>query len=319
MPAEFQRADTAPYDKSGRLIRSVACSGCGYDLLGLDVRASCPECGAAVARSVAGDLLEFMDTERLELLHRRLGRVVKGTYLSVLMPIVGSLVSGLLFGLSFSATGGPPVSFALMNSVGLVLIALNAIGLVVLTTAWLPLGKTDGDSGQTRLDRAARRAGILMIVGYAASLAIQLLSSGPGVFGSAMTGLGGSPIVGIFVLLCYPVWLGCSAAYLWNAQAFLAGIAARAPDPLLVHRARGRRLSSVLWWTLGVLALFLGPLVAISNLLSTLKDVRFHTKRAREARAAAPVGAAAGAGARSDAGSDAGATTGPSPTRPAQG
>lgn len=231
-----------------------------------------------VARSVVGNLLEFMPRKRLAELHARLGLVTAGTYASVLVPI---LAVGVWLAIGVAMAGGSNMSQGLLSILGIAVWGLNLTGLIMLLMAWFRLARTDGDMGETQLDRAAKRAGLFMLISYVAWLLAQILGGGS----STILGMGGAvPTSGTGVLgtigtLCLPIWIGFSAAYLWNAQRFLTILAGRVPDPLLEHRSRGRQLSSVLWWTLGLLALLLGPLVAISNLLSTIKDVRFHTKR----------------------------------------
>lgn len=285
IPDQFIAQPRQPYDKSGRITEPIACCKCGYDLAGLDIKGVCPECTEPVARSVVGNLLEFMPTEKVEQLHKRLGLVTAGTFASVLMPIVGAVVGGSI-GFAVAAGAGPGgANGAAMSLLTFGLSALNLTGLILLCVAWFGLARTDGDMGETQLDRTAMRAGLLMLMSYVSWLAAPYLAGRAGLtFLGGQAGVGG--ILGTLGLVLYAVWIGCSAAYLWNAQHFLMMIASRVPDPLLVHKVRGRRLSSVLWWTLGILAFFLGPLAAVSNLLTSVKDVRFHTKRQTQAHAA---------------------------------
>ena len=48
-------------DDEGRLTEDIPCRRCGYNLRGLALDRSCPECATAVGRSVHGDLLRFCD------------------------------------------------------------------------------------------------------------------------------------------------------------------------------------------------------------------------------------------------------------------
>ncbi|MEM9166166.1 MAG: hypothetical protein AAGB48_03995 [Planctomycetota bacterium] len=266
-----------PYDRTGIVQESIPCCRCGYDLRGLDIKAICPECGESVARSVVGDLLEFMPAERIRRLHRILGGITLGTYLSVLLPIFGSILAGFAVGLTGSPAAMATVMFVIL-----------AFGLVVLAKYWWALSSLDGDLSETALAKSAKRACVLMIIGYLAWMLQSLLGGfspwtsfrqlvvpvGP------QPGAAAIPWTLVLSWLLFPIWIGFSGAYFWNAQHALSFIARKAPDALIEHRARSRRLSSVLWWSIGWLALFLGPLVAISNLTTTIKDCRFHTKRA---------------------------------------
>ncbi len=48
-------------DGAGRVAQDVPCRTCGYNLRGLSPDGQCPECGAAVGRSIHGDLLRYSD------------------------------------------------------------------------------------------------------------------------------------------------------------------------------------------------------------------------------------------------------------------
>jgi hypothetical protein len=275
LPDAFQRK--LPYDNRGMLTSPVPCCRCGYDLIGLHIQAVCPECSEPVARSAVGDLLELMPVERVARVHKLLGRVSLGTYLSALLPTLGS---SAFFAIAAGAWGSGVTQAAPIVQSG-----INAIGLLVLLSGWSGLSRMG--YGDAPTDRAASRAIWLLACGYVAWLLQPLLGAlavasqpqnQPQMIGlPGLFLLGGTS--GIAQLVLFPVWIGFSAAYFWHAQNYLASVARRALDPLLEHRARSRRLSSVLWWTIGLLALMLGPLVAISNLTTSIKDCRFHTKR----------------------------------------
>ncbi len=53
--------DNVRLDEMGRIAQDLDCVRCGYNLRGLEPRASCPECDEAVARALRGELLRFAD------------------------------------------------------------------------------------------------------------------------------------------------------------------------------------------------------------------------------------------------------------------
>lgn len=245
-----------------------------------------------MARSVVGDLLEFMPPERAKRLHGLLDTVAFGTYLSVMMPVVAWLL--IIFITMASSGGTAPRGYTRAMIIGPLFLA----PLVMLALTWWNLASLDGVPAETRAGRTAKRVCWTLVVGYLAWLGPVLFSVLVGqvsAFSFSLAGnvTTGSGIRSLIVLTCYAVWVGFSAAYFWNAQDYLAMIARQVPDPLLEHRARSRRLGAVLWWTIGLLAMFLGPLVAMSNLVSTVRDCRFHTKRARNALRSASAGGVA--------------------------
>lgn len=62
--------DGPALDDDGRLVGSVLCRRCSYDLRGQAAAGACPECGSAVGWSVLGDQFRFCDPNWVESLAR---------------------------------------------------------------------------------------------------------------------------------------------------------------------------------------------------------------------------------------------------------
>jgi hypothetical protein len=87
----------------------VPCTRCGYNLRGLGPEGNCPECGAAVAVSIGGQLLRFADPAWLNRL--KLGTSLK--LWNIVFMILGGFVGGVL-----AAGGGPPAALGLLGLIG---------------------------------------------------------------------------------------------------------------------------------------------------------------------------------------------------------
>ncbi len=83
-------ASDIPLDPAGRIARDVACLRCGYNLRSLLPDQACPECGAAVAPSLRGDLLRLSDPRWLKRLSAGMTCIVIGQ-IALLATLCGAL------------------------------------------------------------------------------------------------------------------------------------------------------------------------------------------------------------------------------------
>ena len=117
-------------DATGHLHQDLACHGCGYNLRGLSPDSVCPECAAAIGRSIYGDLIQFSDPVWVEKLARGANVIVVCLLCSIIGGIIVSMVSESAAAY-FSA----------------------AVGLIILRGYWLITssepGKSDEECGIT--------------------------------------------------------------------------------------------------------------------------------------------------------------------------
>jgi hypothetical protein len=83
-------------DERGQICEDINCRACGYDLRGLKPDGRCPECGAAVGRSIHGDLLRFSDPEWVRGLADGAWWMILTIFLSLGLGITGGIIDGLM-------------------------------------------------------------------------------------------------------------------------------------------------------------------------------------------------------------------------------
>lgn len=247
-----------------------ACLGCGYDLGGLPSDGACPECGAPVARSLKGPLLRFASGELLAKLHTGVVLVIAGTIAQLALTGV-AFVAGIAAAISGSA---PFIRSAQV---------LSAIGSTVLTVAiligwWLVTTPDPGVAPRWDARRTRRWVRITVIIQIGASL-LQMFST----LATPALQTGGMAvwIVGIGVAL---VAIGAWIAAFFAQMLYLRWIARRIPDPRVVEWTKMMMWLGPLLYTVGMLALFLGPLAAMILYLIMLNWVRKDLKRIRRSR-----------------------------------
>lgn len=185
------------------------CLVCGYSLRGLDWSGVCPECGAAVDRSLRGDPLRNADPTYLKRL--RLGSRM------LMLPVYCVLAGfplALGAGIADSSLSGP-VSELVVMTLYWVLMA----GTIACAILW-PIAWTLATSGEPGVERRGwlsvflvRAGAAVMTFGYLLSvLAVTIDAIGPVVHDASMVLVGAG-----FVLYYYP------------SVMVLLGITARAP------------------------------------------------------------------------------------------
>jgi hypothetical protein len=94
-----------PVDHAARVPGGVCCVSCGYLLENLPLPGPCPECGTAIGRSLAGDLLRFSDPRYVKRL-RSGARMICNAMLVGLVIVIAQAVAFVMLPLFLLPTGG---------------------------------------------------------------------------------------------------------------------------------------------------------------------------------------------------------------------
>lgn len=238
----------------------LGCIRCGYNLRGLSPEGACPECGAPIAQSLQGDLLEFSSPEYLSSLHR--GVVV------VLAAIIAQIL--LMFAAIGAGVGGAGLGLQTLLQ-----LAGTGVALALVVGWWWFSAPDPAMLGRDKGDTPRRIVRITLI----ASLVATLLQTAAGISAtSTVTPAGGTGMVimaaGILALIAGVVGYFAQVLYVrWLAR--------RIPSQKIEKRA-----STLLWlgpvlYTFGLLLLGLGPLIALVLYWNMLEWVRKDLKRIR--------------------------------------
>lgn len=262
-PAEVEAATT-----EGRF-----CVGCAYQLDGLPVDGTCPECGTPIELSLREPTLANTSPEYLRTLKSGLSFVLNGILLMIMVQVL-TMVATL-------ATMAAP------GSIGSVTVIAQFAGLGVALLIIIGYWKyTAPDPSQVALEKSSAARKVVRVV-VASQAAVSFLAVVLGLMtpatAQAAAAAGGAMNPGGMVILAFTAVLGIAGLVLWAVQFFSVmrytrWIAARVPDLFVVKRTK------IYVWLLpvigivGVFALMLGPLIALVMYWNLLDRMRKHLK-----------------------------------------
>lgn len=284
-PSPVEPAPTAPAFSLPPPVVNVVdadtpCIVCSYNLRGQRRNGRCPECGTAVARTLAGNLLRFASAEYLQAIARGLQLVIWGTIAKTVLSIMGGITGAAL---SFmAATQGAGMT---MQGVVMIGAALGGTLLTLVVVAgWLMVSIEDpGIAGTNRGSRARQVVRICAVLsGVGTVIGNLLLFVGPtpmfatGTAGGAIPGATALSLTSLLIMSGSQMAAGLAGIVLFFGSIIYARwLAARVPDPNLV------RQSGLYLWLLPVLYVFgscviVGPLIAAILYLIYLFTLRRH-------------------------------------------
>ncbi len=238
------------------------CVKCAYNLCGLPGSGSCPECGTPVERSLRGDLLRYASPEYVAQLHRGVFLVQTGIIVMVLMVVL-SIAIGIV---------------GIVSGAGLIM-HVAALGQASLSVYgwWLLSAADPGQLSTNRGERPRRLIRIAVIANASITLAgfaIDLL----GGVGAIPAGTSGAKSIHVISIVMEIVSIGATLVQFFASMLYIAWIGPRLPSLRVVKRARTMLWLGPVLYTVGLLLLGLGPLIALVlyyNLLEWVrKDIR---------------------------------------------
>jgi hypothetical protein len=96
LPPGYPQSINTNVDAAGNVAAEMPCRKCGYNLRGLPAAGLCPECGAAVALSIHGDLLRFSDPAWLRRLQGGVRLILASVAVTLFAVVLGFLAVTVL-------------------------------------------------------------------------------------------------------------------------------------------------------------------------------------------------------------------------------
>lgn len=247
------------------LDRDQPCMKCGYQLRGLPVAGVCPECGTPVQDSLRGLLLQYASEEYRRRMLRGLSLVLNSIMLMVIVKVVFSRV--------LMAAFGQPPGVAL----GVTIASLGVTAMSIVGYWWY----TELDPGYTGVEKpkSARRVARVAVCVSAGIQAVELILQ---LAESAVAPVGGTA-AGLSALTVVSVGLTLAGLAAWGTQffatmAYTRWVGTRLPDAFVQRRAKKYMWLLPLLQTVGIIALGLGPVVALVLYWNLLDRVRKHLR-----------------------------------------
>lgn len=131
-PPKTEPALKVRLDETGLIAQDVGCRGCGYNLRGLGIEATCPECSIPIRRSVYGDLLRFCDPAWVARLGRGVWWIIAGIVATVVLSLAVPIFVTLL--LSARTAVAMPTIMSFIGVVALLTSLVMVIGVWFLTS-----------------------------------------------------------------------------------------------------------------------------------------------------------------------------------------
>ncbi len=248
----------------GTVDRVQPCVGCSYNLQGLPAAGVCPECGLPVQDSLKGILLQYASVEYRTKIARGLSLVLNGILLQIIFTIAAMV--------AVFATGGNPLVTKLVGIAGV------GVSLMLVAGYWF---YTEPDPGYTGLEKpnSARQIARIAVLASAGVQVVQLVMSlmEPAVATAGAGSTGGVLVTGLTLLLSL-AGLAAWATQFFAIVLYTRWIGSRIPDAWITNRSKTYMWLLPVLSTVGLLAVGLGPLVALVLYWNMLDRVRKHVK-----------------------------------------
>lgn len=253
---------------TGSVDTDRGCVKCSYNLRGLPAAGVCPECGTPVAMSLRGILLQYAGKDYLETVRSGLSFVLNGILLMIIVNVL-LFVAGMI---SASGTGVTSSTLSVLSAV-----AQLGVSVLILFGYWRYTQPDPGFLGNDYPDtprkviRAAvavqAAAAVAQVLAQLALIALPITAGGPMMM-----------LMGLVVLVVSLCGLVAWIVGFFGIMRYTSWMASRVPDQYIIKRCR------IYMWLLpviavvGVVVLFLGPLIALVMYWNLLDRMRKHFK-----------------------------------------
>lgn len=245
-------------------IRAPMCIICGYDLQGLARDGRCPECGTPVEQSYLPDLLANRSPAYLRQLRSGLSWVLNGILVAFSVMIAG------IFVVAIAMTGTLPFS---PNAVQLSLELISVACSAAILFGWWRLTTPDPGKLDAQFDLKSRQVIRVAVMVQAAAAVIEFALNAVILTGTAANMA--------LIMLARAASVISGAAWItqfFAAMLYVRWLARRVPDRKLHDKAKRFMWLGPLLYTVGIVLLALGPLIALVMYWNMLDKLRKHIK-----------------------------------------
>lgn len=253
----------------------ILCRACGYELKGIAMSAACPECGAPVATSLRGDILEAASPEYVRTLWR--GVLLAELVVPLLVLSWTVLIPLAIYLAERAKEAGSVSGVSVQRNIDVLQGVLSFVVSVVSLAGWWMLTRPDPGYAPGAKDLRGRRLlrGLLIVRAVQSVLGLCVVSV-PAILQSPFSVFSGSIQIHSnngANTFNNPTWilaiaLRLSFFGLWLLQflmqcRFLGVLAARIPSTRIAKHSRRATWLIPLCWTVGFAACFTGPPAAL--------------------------------------------------------
>jgi len=240
-------APAAVLDDVGNLAEDIPCRACGYNLRGLALAQSCPECSLPIERSVRSDRLAFASPSWVFRLRRGMLLVIVGILSTVGVQILGAIGIISVVGVVMSSTarggGAPPPNPlgmpGVMLAIAIASLLAVACTLVTITGVWFftTPDPAKADARPINARTLARWCYLANVLALPANMVLQSTGNGMGFGGAGGMGIGIGPLFYV-ASIAATVMGGVTAIGQVAGLIYLRNLALRVPRPALAGQAR---------------------------------------------------------------------------------
>lgn len=251
------------------------CVNCGYNIVRLPTSGACPACGCSIHQSISSNLLADSSPEHLESLRKGTSYILNSILVSIVFAVAAGAIGGIVGYMNSNGAPTPPTPYQPAPLPLWLDLLLGLGGFIILAFAlrgqWLLTSLDPTFAGRHAANGS--RMWIRNLAVIIATLAVTQF-----IVQQITLHIGVSLAFGVLSLF---IW----AASISAQMSYVTWLAPRLQDAQVAARAKLLVWLAPLLCTVGMLLLFLGPLIAIIMYWNLLNSVRRDLKYLLERQA----------------------------------